>query len=164
MCRGANRRAPERRQRKPGDLQHGLQPFSSPHTPAHEGERWVDTTAVRTQPSITNLSKTHTFLLQHKPPSQTRRKIRLMSLDTNQRRVRSCTEMTVGICAFFWIRHWGESVSWQDSDPECCLTSLFPAVSPFNTSFYFWSISEPVIKNTYVWPENPPGRLWDLGL
>lgn len=161
MCRGANWGAPERRKWKPGDIQHGLQPFSSPHTPAHEGERWVDTTAVRTQPSFTNLSKTHTFLFQN---TSLHPKQGGMSLDTNQREVHLCTEMTVGICAFFWIRHWRESVSWQDSDPECCLTSLFPAVSPFNTSFYFWSISEPVIKNTYVWPKNPPGRLWDLGL
>lgn len=43
------------------------------------------------------------------------------------------------LCSFFsnWIRHLGESVSCQDSNPEYCMTSLFPAVSLFNTSSYF---------------------------
>lgn len=92
-----------------------------------------------------------------------------MSLDRNQSiRVRGSVRgrshalrWLLVFVLFFWIRHWRESVSWQDSDPEHCMTSLLPAV---NTSFYFRRISESVSENTYVWLQNPPGRLWDLGL
>lgn len=91
-------------------------------------------------------------------------------LDINQsttraERSRSCTEMTVGICAFSLLTE--SDIRGKVCHARIQILSIawprFPAVSLFNTSFYFWSISESVIKNTYVSLWNPPRQLWEFG-